>query len=455
MIATALTFVFGFLTATLIALVISPLFSSRSRRLALRDYRASIPASAREVRASLDHVRAEAALGARRREMKADEATERAALERAEAGRVAGENAELRARNTALAENLSEVTAELEDVNAQLTLRNGELEELDAELRAVGNDLDLRSDELSALADRFGELSAIADERRATIVALETRIEDLSDGIRQAEREFRERGHAIDRLSGETSALQAHLAKEKQVVRRLDEKTARLTGQLADRDAQIARLLGEAASTAARGNVQYARVPRDRDQGLSEDDEDPKDDARLRLRPAVRPTFGRKIGEAEAGAGSDAGSGPVVGSADRADSPGTSHAKTTVSEGPVLPVVAAVPARPAKPSELGAASGSISEANPERSLARALGLSERPDFPDDLGDEALRQKVGELAARVIALTAEKEGSRAALDAILAAEMASPVSRSAHADLEPSLADRVRKLREEVRDQAAE
>ena len=71
MIATALTFVSGFLTATLIALVIAPLFWSRSRRLALREYRAAIPATAREIRASLDHVRAEAAQAARRRGIKA------------------------------------------------------------------------------------------------------------------------------------------------------------------------------------------------------------------------------------------------------------------------------------------------------------------------------------------------------------------------------------------------
>ena len=157
MIATALTFVFGFLAATLIALVVSPLFWSRTRRLALREYQASIPASAREVRASLDHVRAEAALTARRREMKAEAEIEKAALARIEAGRLAGENAELRARNAALSGTLGDMSGELRDASEQLALRDEEIEELGAELRALSHDFDLKSDELEALDARFGD----------------------------------------------------------------------------------------------------------------------------------------------------------------------------------------------------------------------------------------------------------------------------------------------------------
>ena len=71
MIATGLTFLFGFLTAILIALLVAPLAMGRARRLARREFEAAIPVSANEIRASFDHVRAEAALTARRREMDA------------------------------------------------------------------------------------------------------------------------------------------------------------------------------------------------------------------------------------------------------------------------------------------------------------------------------------------------------------------------------------------------
>ena len=91
---------------------------------------------------------------------------------------------------------------------------------------------------------------------------------------------------------------------------------------------------------------------------------------------------------------------------------------------------------------------------PQASLAKRLGLPERPEFAEDLGDSELRDKVGELAAKVVALTAEREGTRSPLDAILNAEaaMAMPARRESAG---PSLADRVRRLRQEARDHAAE
>lgn len=441
MIATALTFAFGFLAATLIALVVSPLFWSRSRRLALREYRATIPASAREIRASLDHVRAEAAVSARRRELKAEAEMDKAALARAEAGRIAGENAELRARNTVLAESVAALTDELSEASEQLSLRDAEIETIESDLRAVGSDLEARTDELDALSDRFDELGAIADERKAMIVELETRVEDLSDALREAERDRRESGHQIERLRGETSALQAHLAKEKNAVKRLDEKGARLASQLADRDDQVARLLGEAASSAALAGSSLG--PKAGGAGeATEDDDEARGERRLRLRPAVRPAFGRRSEEAaeEPKALPHPAADPVA-AASIASAVGT-----------------AKPAEPAAqteaPNETEAAAEEPVAAVARPSLAETLGLSERPEFPDDLGDDDLRQKVGELAARVIALTAEKEGPRSPLDAILDADATIAPSGPGQAS-QPSLADRVRRLREETRDHAAE
>ncbi|TFF17963.1 hypothetical protein E3C22_22790 [Jiella endophytica] len=442
MIATALTFAFGFLAATLIALVVSPLFWSRSRRLALREYRATIPASAREIRASLDHVRAEAAVSARRRELKAEAEMDKAALARAEAGRIAGENAELRARNTVLAESVAALTDELSEASEQLSLRDAEIETIESDLRAVGSDLEARTDELDALSDRFDELGAIADERKAMIVELETRVEDLSDALREAERDRRESVHQIERLRGETSALQAHLAKEKNAVKRLDEKGARLASQLADRDDQVARLLGEAASSAALAGSSFG--PKAGGAGeATEDDDEARGERRLRLRPAVRPAFGRRSEEAA--------EEPKVSPLPAAD---------PVAAASIASVVAATakPAEPAAqtetPNETEAAAEEPVAAVARPSLAETLGLSERPEFPDDLGDDDLRQKVGELAARVIALTAEKEGPRSPLDAILDADATIAPSGPGQAS-QPSLADRVRRLREETRDHAAE
>ncbi|NDW06254.1 hypothetical protein [Jiella pacifica] len=445
MIATALTFVFGFLAATLIALVVSPLFWSRTRRLALREYQASIPASAREVRASLDHVRAEAALTARRREMKAEAEIEKAALARIEAGRLAGENAELRARNAALSGTLGDMSGELRDASEQLALRDEEIEELGAELRALSHDFDLKSDELEALDARFADLGAIADERRATIEEQDLRIEELSDALREAERERREAGKALERLRSEAGVLEAHLAKERNAVKRLDDKVARLTGQLAERDEQIARLLGEAASSAAayssddHAEVEAAEAFR-LDEGRNRQGE-----GRLQVRPAIRPAFGRRSDEAAAPASrhGETGREPAGKAVEEPEGD-----VAIAAEGPASPALSPQPAGPKdRPN-------ANREPEPVPSLAMRLGLPERPEFADDLGDGELRDKVGELAAKVVALTAEREGARSPLDAILDAEATMAMPRR-HDAAGPSLAERVRRLRQEARDHAAE
>lgn len=458
MIATALTFVFGFLTATLIALVISPLFWSRTRRLALREYQASIPASAREIRASLDHVRAEAALTARRREMQAEAEIEKAALARVEAGRLAGENAELRAHNASLTEAVAQMTVEIEDAGEQLSLRDAEIAELDGDLVALTHDFELKSDELEALTARFSDLGAIADERRVAMEEQDVRIEELSDALREAERERRETAKMLERLRSGTGVLEAHLAKERNAVRRLDDKVARLTAQLAERDEQIARLLGAATGSAARSAAQDGGE----EEAFPDDDAEARSRSRLKVRPAVRPTFGRRSDEAEASsaagrhdggaAGAEAGPGRPVAAAPKRVAPAPAAAAATPVQKPAMERPAAPKPAASAPADLPEARDAPSPRSP--SLAESLGLPERPEFSDDLGDGELRDRVGELAAKVVALTAEREGSRSPLDAILSAEtaMAMPARRGASG---PSLADRVRRLRQEARDQAAE
>ncbi|MCQ0987193.1 coiled-coil domain-containing protein [Jiella marina] len=415
MIATALIFIFGFLAATLIALVVAPLFWSRSRRLALREYEATIPASAREIRASLDHVRAEAAVTARRREMKAREDSEKAARARADAGRVAGENAELRSRNNVLSQTIAQTEAELKEANALLTEREGEIDRLEEELRETRLELEARSDELDVMTARFQELSEIAEERKEMIVERESRIDELSDEIRTAERERRESSHAAERLRSEVTALQAHLGKERTIVKRLEEKVTRLTSHLADRDEQIARLLGEAAKDKALGTE-------------SEADED--------FAPSQFPA-----GQSRGAFGRRSAARPPV----------TSSAEV---EEQVEPVAAP------KPSPQEEAPQRVAELAPERdsqppSLATKMGLTPRPDFPTDLDDAALRQRVSDLAARVIAMTAESEGPRSPLHSILEADDAAVSSGGEAAT--SSLLEKVRRIqgRDASRDHAAE
>ena len=392
MIATGLTFLFGFLSAVLFALLLAPLAMARARRFARREFEASIPVTANEIRASFDHVRAEAALTSRRREMDALAMRDKAALERADAGRVARENAELKRRNRELEEVIAARDAELKDLTETLDAREADYGRLESELRETTHDLDLRTEEMDALAARFRELTQIADERRMTIVALESKTERLSDDLRQAERQDRERQATIERLRSEASALESRFQKEKSTARKLDDRVSRLTAELADRDEKIARL----------AEVVEASL------------DEPALLADVKAAPA-------RVAAA---------------------SPALAPAATLPEAEPAIDTAIAEPEH-----EPAVATASVSER-----VRDALNLPEHPLDDPDLDEVRLRQRIDDIAARVIHLTASVEGRGSPIDRILDAD---PQPDSDNDDERPTLAQRARRLRDNDADHAAE
>lgn len=391
MIATGLTFLFGFLSAVLFALLLAPLAMGRARRLARREFEASIPVTANEIRASFDHVRAEAALTSRRREMDALAMRDKAALERAEAGRVARDNAELKRRNRELEEVIAARDAELKELVETLDAREADYGRLESELRETTHDLDLRTEEMDALAARFRELTQIADERRMTIVALESKAERLSDDLRQAERQDRERQATIERLRSEAAALESRLQKEKSTARKLDDRVSRLTAELADRDEKIARL------------AEVVEASLNEPALLSDVKAMPTRVAAAAPVPAVDSS--------EAETADDTG----------IDAPEPAPAVSTASVG-------------------------------ER-VREALNLPEHPLDDPDLDEARLRQRINDIAARVIHLTASVEGRDSPIDRILDADPQQPDGDND--DDRQTLAQRARRLRDKDADHAAE
>ncbi|MDE0922697.1 hypothetical protein [Aurantimonas coralicida] len=369
MIASGLIFLFGFLAAALIALLVSPIVWRRAKRLARREFEATIPVSANEIRASYDHVRAQAAMESRRREMEAHAVREKAALERAEAGRVAVENADLRGRNRVLTETVAQNVADLKELSAALEAREQDYRKLEEELRETVHDLDLRTEEMNALSDRFRDLTGIAEDRKLSIVSLETRLEEAQDEVRSQERIGRERDNAIDRLRSQVGALDASLQKEKATARKLEEKVIRLTARLADQDERLALHAGGRDSL---------------------DDADDTD-----LPRATRPD------------------------------------DTSPDDIDKTPVVAAA--------------APVSAEAVRRQLEEHLDLPAHPLGGDD-DEEALRERISDIAARVIHLTGKAEGPDSVIERILAADESGKTGTAESG--RPTLAGRVRRLRAE-------
>lgn len=239
MIANGLIFLLGVFSATLLALLLAPIVWKKAQALAYRRFRASIPATVNEVKAEADHVRAEAALRSRRQEIAAEEIREAAALERAEAGRVASVNADLTAKNRELAEAIAGSEEEIDSLRTSLEAREADNERLTAALRETEHDLAIRSEEMDALAQRFRELTEIAEERKINLITQETRLDQVSDDLRNSERRNRDLTETNKRLKQELVSLGSHVEREKTQAARLEERVTRLTSQLADRDEKL------------------------------------------------------------------------------------------------------------------------------------------------------------------------------------------------------------------------
>ncbi|HEY9056042.1 MAG TPA: hypothetical protein VIN77_02720 [Aurantimonas sp.] len=387
MIATGLTFLLGFFAATLFALLVAPVIWRRAKRLARREFEATIPSSVNEIRASFDHVRAEAALRSRQREMDALAMRDKAALERAEAGRVARENAELRARNRGLSETVAQQETDLKELAAALESREEEYGRLEGQLRETRLDLERSTDEADDLAERFRELTQIAEERKIDILTLDSKLERVSDDFRSAERRENEKQGVIERLRGELHTLEGHLQREKLAARKLEEKVIRLTARLAD--------LEEQASAQDR-----------RPAGL------------LHAAPMI---------DREAQDSADAGDGPV------------NAREPAVTSGP----------------EAGAATMAPTRRTISQSVRDAMDLPEHPLGEGNLEEEDLRQRISDIAARVVHLTAKAEGAGSPIDTILDSDKTPSSSGDAEAK-QVTLADRIRRLRdkEAANDRAA-
>ena len=193
MIATALIFLLGALTATLVLLLLIPLVWRRAQRLARREFDATIPTSVNEIRAEMDLVRATSAFDIRREERRAQELVEQAVRERGEAGRVILENGHLIARGQELEATLSERDKAIAKLDERLRAVIGERDELVQHRHDLRAKLQARAEEMEALSLRHQALKERSDEQRRHIAAADARIAELTQALRAA----RERAPAL------------------------------------------------------------------------------------------------------------------------------------------------------------------------------------------------------------------------------------------------------------------
>ena len=206
-------FAIGFLLAALGILIVAPLVHGRAVRLTRQRLESMIPASAAEIMADKDLLRAEFALSTRQLEIALSELRAKSANERAELGRktdavhrLANELTALRAKLNPLAENIArdsrrnEATALLPDQDAELTTM--------PEARAA--------------------VPAPTIAQAEELVALRAQVESLSKWLTDAGAEIRDM--RADKI--ELEAARQALAEERSKFRKFHRRAAELVEQL-------------------------------------------------------------------------------------------------------------------------------------------------------------------------------------------------------------------------------
>jgi len=184
MVETAMLVVAGFLAACLLALILAPLQWHRAVRLTEQRVRALIPLSIAEIEADKDRLRAEFALKRRRLENALEKLKEDNALRRVEIARVL----ELAKRRSAEAQTsartVSDLEHELEELRQNLIHADSETKTHLNALKKAQSQITEPTRELEQARRAAREATLLCDEQRVKIAALETQIATGEEQIR-------------------------------------------------------------------------------------------------------------------------------------------------------------------------------------------------------------------------------------------------------------------------------
>lgn len=395
----------GFLVSMLCGLMILPLVHNRAVRLTTKRMEAATPLSMAEIQADKDQLRAEFAMSARRLEMSVEQLKNKTTSQLAELGKksdainrlkveLSEKNAAifaLEARETATREQLH--TTE-EDFTAKM-----------AALRAAEQELGDKQRELARINAELSDRSMTAEARQVELVAVRTQIDALKGRVDNAERDFSTTQARLEQQRGESETASRELNDARGRADSLSQRVTDLDGQLV---AQVreTEMLGNRIKDLEATLAAQNKLLTERD----------AENSRLHdLAVAAERTAAELRSEV---ASLNAGNNPTL---DR-----LRGEKTALEE----------QLRTARDER----------AQLQRDLAAIHQQAESSWATERMENALLRERINDIAAEVAKLAMAIEGPDSPIDAILAAEAASPPAPGPA--VEPgsgTLADRIRAL----------
>jgi chromosome segregation ATPase len=407
----------GFLVSMLCGLMIVPLVHNRAVRLTTRRLEAATPLSMAEIQADKDQLRAEFAMSARRLEMSVDQLKNKTTSQLAELGKKTDAINRLKLELGEKNATIFSLEAREKAMKEQLRATEEEFTAKTESLREAEQALKDKQNELARLSAELADRSTVAENRHVELVSVRTQVDELKNRVSEAEKEFTTTQARLAQERGESEKATRDLAEARNRIENLSQRVT-------DLDRQLIVQIKEAEMLANRVNDLEQRLST---QGklLAERDYENK-----QLRQA-NETAERSLKELrnEWAALSETGRSPAIEKL-RAE-------KTAVEE------------------QLRAARDE--RAKLQRDLNAVQQQAESSWAQERMENALLRERINDIAAEVAKLAIQLEGPNSAIEAMLAAEPASPAkaanggagtsTNTATADAESAgtLAERIRAL----------
>lgn len=231
MIEYILLFSLGFLTAVLVAVLFAPAVRRRIVRFTENRMRATVPLSAQELRAQTDMVRASYAAENAKLGVAVQREREKGLAHELTADRLRAELKVNAAETVALAEQISHLQSQLETSSAELSERDTELNRARAEIKVKDGllaEAEKRASELGIEAEHLG---GFIDYGKIDVAVRETEIENLKSAMNvlkgERDRLRDDLKAAEDRARDAAFKLEENQGRVSNLKQRLDEEVAR------------------------------------------------------------------------------------------------------------------------------------------------------------------------------------------------------------------------------------
>ncbi len=222
----------GFLVSMLFGLMIVPLVHNRAVRLTTKRLEAATPLSMAEIQADKDQLRAEFAMSARRLEMSVDQLKNKTTSQLAELGKKSDAINRMKLELGEKNATIFALEAREKAVKEQLRATEEEFAAKTEALRLAEQNLTDKQSELGKLNGELSSRSMVAESRQVELVAVRAQIDELKNRVSDAEKEFAATQARLELQRGESSAATRELTEARGRVENLSQRVTDLDRQL-------------------------------------------------------------------------------------------------------------------------------------------------------------------------------------------------------------------------------